>query len=117
MECKCCLEERPVEKCPTEQCTYDMCLECIGRYTDVLCPACRTLRFELLVSEDAVEVARSGTKRVIIFMYTLMFILVLSVCLGILFVDKSKELVAISCAMCTIIMLWAVLLFYVLMKK
>lgn len=117
MECQCCMETRPTQKCPTEQCTYGMCQECVERYTDVLCPACRTIRFEHAPPAVPSERSTSPAKRVAVFIYSLLIIVVTTAGIGILFINNKKEFIAIACIMCIILILWTFLLFYIIVKR
>jgi hypothetical protein len=45
-ECDCCWEERKIKKCPTKNCNFKMCDQCIGLYKEQVCPSCNQIRFK-----------------------------------------------------------------------
>ena len=110
MECQCCLEERHLYPCPTEQCTFDMCKQCIANYDDVLCPACRQIRFE--VHHWPTHEVHVNPRCFYTFAYISIIFIVIVVCLFATLYKETLQSLSIIVLAFFIILLWASFLLY-----
>ena len=114
MECQCCLEVRQLQQCPTEQCTFAMCKQCISNYNDVICPACRQIRFE--VTPATVHHLRINPRCFYTMAYISLICVIIVATLFATLYNNTYESVSLMILVFLIVIMWASFLMYTALR-